>query len=264
MPSMSLGLAKVITTNIATARLVDQPIAYGVRTALGKARREMGLAPITGWYSMKNRRFRIRHGLMDNYTFKEIFVRRVYEIPAEIQATLPYDGVRVLDLGGNIGMFGLWTSLNLPLSALTAFEPDPDNAATYRELASTNSLDWDVIEACAATADGTVYFERGHENAGALSTEQQGVPTAARDVFPFLENADLIKMDIEGSEWDILSDPRFPNLPHCALVLEYHPHLCPTNDPQDVALRLLSDSGFRIREVFYDERQQIGMLWAYK
>ena len=43
------------------------------------------------------------------------------------------------------------------------------------------------------------------------------------DVFPYLAAADLVKIDIEGSEWEILADARFAGIAARVLVLEYHP-----------------------------------------
>ena len=47
-----------------------------------------------------------------------------------------------------------------------------------------------------------------------------------------MAEADLVKIDIEGGEWPILTDPRFAQLPTPALVIEYHPAGCPGPDPQ--------------------------------
>ena len=70
--------------------------------------------------------------------------------------------------------------------------------------------------------------------------DESATTLPAADVFPYLEGADLVKIDIEGGEWPILSDPRFAELEARALVLEYHPHLCPGPDPRECADGLLA------------------------
>lgn len=45
---------------------------------------------------------------------------------------------------------------------------------------------------------------------------------AAADVLPYLADTDLVKMDIEGGEWEILADPRLGARLHQALVLGHH------------------------------------------
>jgi hypothetical protein len=85
----------------------------------------------------------------------------------------------------------------------------------------------------------------------------------AVDVLPLLEGADLAKVDIEGAEWAILGDSRFTHSSPGALVLEYHPHLCPEPGPADVAEQLLRAAGYRIEwgQTFGEGH---GIVWAWR
>jgi hypothetical protein len=80
-------------------------------------------------------------------------------------------------------------------------------------------------------------------------------------VLPDLAESDLAKIDIEGSEWEILSDPRFGTVP--AVIVEYHPALCPGPDPRAEAMRLLEGAGYATEPVFHYETG-IGAVWGYK
>jgi hypothetical protein len=72
-----------------------------------------------------------------------------------------------------------------------------------------------------------------------------------------------VKLDIEGSEWPILADSRFAELPARAAVLEYHPHMAPEPDAQAAARRLLESAGFATELIFHDPEGH-GMMWAWK
>jgi hypothetical protein len=80
------------------------------------------------------------------------------------------------------------------------------------------------------------------------------------DVMPRLADADLVKIDIEGGEWALLADPRFAEAR--AVVLEYHPYGCPTDDPRRSAHELLHAHGFEVTPLFYEPDNGVGMLWA--
>src|SRR5207248_5016744 len=98
------------------------------------------------------------------------------------------------------------------------------------------------------------------EGAALLDSEWRKVQ--CRDVFPFLVDADLIKIDIEGGEWEILADPRLEELRAVAIVLEYHPLYCANGDPEQVVRDSLRRVSYRTAAPIrgYDA----GMMWAWK
>jgi FkbM family methyltransferase len=209
----------------------------------------------------------IRHGTPDVVTLGEVFHRPDYAFPPEVDALLgpPDRSLHVLDLGANIGLFGLWILGERPASTVVAFEPDPANAAVLQEVVERNELRerWEVIAAAAGASDGDVPFEAGRF---ALSRIGGGGPERVRvvDVLPRLAGSDLLKMDIEGGEWAIVGDPRFPSMSPPVLVLEYHPHLAPRGEVPRVAIeRRLSECGYALREII-DRADGHGMLWAWR
>jgi hypothetical protein len=126
-----------------------------------------------------------------------------------------------------------------------------------------------VIGAAAGVRSGSVWFEAGlggrsrvadGPGAGAIA-----VPVA--DVMALIATADLVKIDIEGSEWPLLADERLGEGGPDAVVLEYHPNGCPAGDPGVAARQLLEAAGYRLvpppRPFYADEFPSgQGMLWA--
>ena len=204
----------------------------------------------------------LRHGTIDVWTFVEVFMRRLYEPPPEVAARLArIERPLVLDLGANIGMFGLDVLTRHPGARVTAYEPDAHNAAVHRRVVELNGDGggWRLVEAAAGARDGSVRFTTGGETGGHIVQDGAGVEVPLVDVLGEIAEADLVKMDIEGGEWAILTDPRIGQA--TALVLEYHPQGCPGEDAAGFARELLAGHGFDVTPVFHDEAG-IGMLWA--
>jgi FkbM family methyltransferase len=210
----------------------------------------------------------VRHTTRDIGVFSEIFVLGEYEPPAEISEWLA--GLdrppRVLDVGGNIGLFATFARDRWPGTQVTSIEPDPSNLEILRRNASTGK-DLEVVAACAASHDGTLRFVAGQQAgshvAGSEESGEETIEVPCVDVFRLAESADFIKMDIEGSEWDILADPRLASLQAGAWVMEWHDLLCPHPDPGAAAREALEGAGFTVisdRTPF----PEVGMIWAVR
>lgn len=198
---------------------------------------------------------------LDSSTLFEIFVDQQYGIPRQVQPSLCARPLRILDIGGNVGYFALWAHINLPDSALTGVEADPQNAERYEEtLRLLRREDWRLVRAFASSHPGSVRFSAGKSVFSGRSKDGSGIEIPSVDVFPYIEEADLIKMDIEGGEWEILSDPRFSRLQQKAIVLEYHSDFCPAPDPRAEVLRIAYEGGFNVAEGMHSGR----VLWLYK
>lgn len=201
----------------------------------------------------------LRHRTPDVSGFVEVFVNGNYELPASVLRCLRdvRGPLRAVDLGANIGLFGLKLLSQHPNTIITAVEPDSSNAAILNQTIVSNgqSVTWTVVEACAGTRNGTVHFRAGDFLQSQIA--EDGQPTALRDVFPMLEDADLIKIDIEGAELDLLSDPRFERLSARALWLEFHP---PHTEDEIVAL--VRRAGFRPGPIA--RRGGWGEFWAIR
>ena len=120
-----------------------------------------------------------------------------------------------------------------PEARIHSFEPDPDNLAILDRNVSDAGVGsrWTVTRACAAPAAGTVQFLGGQQADSRTASDADRMSDLLKvdavDVFPHLHDADLLKIDIEGGEWPLLTDARFRDLSVRAIVLEYHAHNAP-------------------------------------
>lgn len=194
----------------------------------------------------------------------EIFERGEYDPPSALAGRLRPDRVQsVLDVGANVGMFSAWATGAFPGARITAFEPSSESIPLYRSWAS-GQPHATLIEACAAPADGHLHFQEGYA-AGSrqVADGEISVEVDAVDVLPHLAEADFAKIDIEGGEWAILSDPRMSDLSRLTLVMEYHRHLAPSLPAADAARALLEQAGFSVGHVTPNHWGH-GTLWAWK
>jgi FkbM family methyltransferase len=260
---------------VLTWRPVEHIVATLLRGALLRetARftlRELMGRSVVGSYRLRRSglRVQLRHGTPDVLAFDEVFYQRHYELPGLVTRALEGTKPRILDLGANIGLFALAMFERYSEARVVAVEPDRFNAALLRRAIALNGRgdDWTLIEAAASNADGSVQFLAGRFSLSQLAAagdEPDAEAVPAVDVLPHLAASDFVKLDIEGGEWAILSDDRFPSFAPRAIVLEYHPYLCPAPDARAAALELLQRAGYAHRPIF-DRSDGTGMLWAWR
>jgi FkbM family methyltransferase len=206
----------------------------------------------------------IRHGSADVVTLGEVFHRPDYEPPPAVAALLDGHDLRILDLGANVGLFGVFAAARWPRASVIAVEPDPGNLAVLRRCVARSGRGdaWRIVEAAAAAQDGTTSFEAGGQSLSRISPD--GADSVATvDALALLAGVDLLKMDIEGGEWAILDDPRFAPAAPRVTVLEYHPHLCPHPDPRAAVEAVFARAGQRTHTIFARDDGH-GMLWAWR
>lgn len=211
----------------------------------------------------------VRHRPSDANVVGEVFWSTDYEPPAEAAARLQQAApLRVADIGANIGLFGIWARRRWPGCTIVSVEPDPTNARVCAQSIAANDAPdgtWSLIEACAWTSDAPLRFATGRGATSQVVAERGPgvIELQAIDAWPLLASVDLIKLDIEGSEWVFLTDPRFARLPAVAIVLEYHDTGSPDGDTRRHAERLLDEAGFTEQHT-YDVLDHRGMIWAWR
>lgn len=242
-----------------------------MRLSIGASRKidddRLGFLAREAWPSKKTATYRycgksvtMTHHTEDVAAFEELFVSGVYDLPSAWGDMMP--AKKIVDLGGNVGMFGLYAAIHWPAAKLVAFEPDPANAAKYRRMIADNSIACEFVEKCAGAADGTVTFAVGKQAHSHITDDGSGIKLPVVDVFPYLANVDILKVDIEGGEWPILLDKRFESNTSKLLYLEYHRHMCPVADFRGLAVKTLESAGYEIHHIFYNERLGAGVLHA--
>jgi FkbM family methyltransferase len=266
-------MRSLITRNRQVASLVAaepvQRVLHGVRGCQAVQergaflRRTLSGRDIAAYELHNGLKVYVRHGTLDMTIFTRVFWRRIYDPPAALRDRLRAP-LRVLDLGANIGLFS--ASLG-PGTTVTAVEADPKNAALLQRTINANGLDWNVICAYASSEAGTIGFTGGQQCFS--RADPNGDPIEMIDVFPLFDGVDVLKMDIEGAEWDILADPRMQTAPDI-FVMEWHTMRCPHPDAKAAAWEALTAAGYT-NIVVPDEPGGVptepwnnGHLWAWR
>lgn len=212
----------------------------------------------------------VRHGSSDAAMFDEIFCSHVYLPPPEARNALADLGrpPRIVDLGANIGLFGVFALDHWPGASIVAVEPEAENFAVLehcREQNAQAAYSWQLINAAAAGHAGHLRFVSGQgaESHEASPGEPNAVSIQTVDVLPLLQDADFAKIDIEGGEWAILADPRLAASSVRLIVVEHHGRGCPTFTPRQTAREYLEEAGFRV-QAGGDDVVGVGTLWAWR
>ncbi|SHI37872.1 methyltransferase, FkbM family [Roseomonas rosea] len=188
----------------------------------------------------------------------EIFSLDLYRVALE---GVKRDEVRlVVDLGANVGLSALWFLNQFPACRVLAFEPHPSHAAQARRNWALGGVAErvELVEAGAGTRTRmAVLSDRG--SGSTVAAEGDGLSIEIRDAFPHLTGRpiDLMKIDMEGGEYELLADPRFAGLDVRAIVMEWH-----ARGEQGLAwcLQRLNALGYVAEP--YATGPDNGMIWA--
>ena len=187
-----------------------------------------------------NRRFRLpglrhpvflRPGTIDEYTFREIFLMKDYDLEYEPDGS---EHPVIIDAGANIGLSSVYFAVRFPDAIIESFEPEEENFALLKK----NTEKYPNI--------------RPHKSAlwwksGFLSVVDKGyglrgyvtVETGNGDLTPALSPEDLmkqnnysgfyiVKMDIEGAEKELFDHQAEKWLPQVKyLIIELHDRMRP-------------------------------------
>lgn len=180
---------------------------------------------------------------MDVIVFWMVFARHHYPVAASHRV--------IVDIGANIGMFTLYAARQAPQARIIAVEPFPDTRERLRQLVETNHLsDRVMILDCAlASAAGertmdsaegipsqyrriyssaTITLNARHRGPAGAKQNDCGVPVRTETLAHVLDRAgigliDLVKMNIHGSEYDILLHTHASVLQRCRQIeVQYH------------------------------------------
>jgi FkbM family methyltransferase len=237
------------------ARLVTSPFRYALSELATRRRGDYALRSGTS-------RFSVRHRSGDIDIFRKFYAYGYYDVPEEVAARLRSldRPARVLDLGANIGFFEVFIRDRVPVGRVVCFEPDPANAAVLEHVRIANDADWQIVRACASNRDGSARFNTGRKNFSRIGNGGD-TEIATVDVFPRVSEADLVKMNIEGSEWDILRDARLAET-SASWIVEYHRISNPEPDIHGLVRRLFERAGYTVGQAAQGEEN--GLLWAWK
>jgi len=174
--------------------------------------------------------------------FFEIFLKRHYCCRMADKSPV------IVDCGGNIGMSSIWFSQEYPNAKVTVYEPDPNLAGILqRNIDRAGCRNVVVVNAAAWTQDGDLAFDASGDDSGHVDPSG-GTRVRAVDLAKSLpERVDLLKMDIEGAEFEVLQhlirERAIEQVRN--LAAEFHPTL-KTMPQLAQLLTALQDAGFRI------------------
>ena len=169
-------------------------------------------------FSIKNITFK-PHGIKDDpsawFTFYEVFLQEVYK-----DVNITEDDI-VLDVGGHFGFFSLY-AINKGAKKVHVFEPSMDNykilcqnTGNFKDIikhnfaiSDNNGQDEFIVTGPSATNSFHSNYNHSEENHVSMGkTKKEKVNMMTLDTFlknNNLSRVDVLKMDCEGSEWDIL------------------------------------------------------------
>lgn len=217
-------------------------------------------------------RMLVRSG-MDVWAVKETFLDAFYtKYGADIQ-----NGWTVIDIGAAFGDFSIFAAYGNPQTIIYAFEPFPESYALLIKNLALNAID-NVIafqeavwcqdgELALDVVDGEP-LKVVSKVADAAMEKEDRVIIEALTLKCFLdrqglEKVDLLKLDVEGSEYEILMETPSALSKIDRIIMEYHDDV-DTEKNHKQLISFLEGNGYSVnwyQNIVHDE---IGYLYAHR
>lgn len=185
-----------------------------------------------------------------SFLFEEVFVGNEYWVK------LPRRDPFIVDCGANIGCATLYFKLHYPDARILAFEPNPFCFEKLKQNVEANGLKHvTLVQAACASELGTTTF---HVNpgfspmssaVGNRDPKHKTVPIEVKLVKlsdSLTEDVDLLKLDIEGGEWEVFADlvasGKLARVHRMAI--EYHHRFGTTEVKMSRFLKVIEDAGY--------------------
>jgi FkbM family methyltransferase len=211
-------------------------------------------------------RFSLRHDQSENNDYGiayEIFVHDLYAPPV---AFPPHSVKLIVDLGTNVGLATLYFLNRFPDAHAIGLEPHPGHFRQAMQNIESNGFSNRISlhnKAAGAKSRAMHLSDKGTSSSLLDGDAEQGLQIDVIDLFSVLDGRriDILKMDIEGGEYEIMADPRFKDLNIGAVVMEWHTRGGGDADRIWCEDRL-REAGFRISPIFTEPNY--GMFWALR
>ncbi len=161
-----------------------------------------------------------------NFLFQEIWIDKIYN---QSGYEISPDDI-IIDIGANIGVFALYAATAAPRTKVYAFEPFPENLSYLRQNISESSVDNIFVEEKAvARSARSRNLEITESGITHMLSDKKDIDsvlvncTTLNEVLEKIQKCDLLKIDCEGSEYEIIysCDPNLFNKVR-RIVGEYH------------------------------------------
>ncbi|MGI8918000.1 MAG: FkbM family methyltransferase [Pyrinomonadaceae bacterium] len=229
------------------------------------------------WRRTSLSQLKLRNGIVLNgpdtidlaFLFHETWQRRIYS-PAGYEIG---PGESVIDIGANIGVFATFAATQAPGVRVFSFEPFPENVKWLRDNVNNSALtNVQVFQQAVSAKTGVRYLDVNVDNWIVHSLFAEGTATQTGlpvDSVSFddimnredIDRCDLLKLDCEGSEYEILQYCAPETLKRVRRIVgEYHegPHI---NGTGEELCRFLESRSFRIDN--FDRGDGCGVFSAY-
>ena len=186
------------------------------------------------WLNKFNGRLRIRRQTTDFLVFEQVFLDKDYEFPylGEIK--------NVIDAGANIGLTSLFYASSHKPEKIISIEPEKNNfetlcfnCANFENITPINAALWHKKETLTIHEHDlgnwafTTSIEGGSSHASTDQTIQTFTIPGLMKQFD-MDIIDILKIDIEGSEYELFSNNVSGWLPKVKyLIVELHENLKP-------------------------------------
>lgn len=184
---------------------------------------------------MKGRtlKFAMRKDNAGDYMIGGELIAMVYKRP-------PFTPEKIIDAGANIGMFSVLANLYFPNTFIECYEPDAGNFRQLEINLKLNGIHADAHQKGVWSKDITLYFHEQTSQSGYIDENPPGIPIAC--ILPKVSKSSWIKLDIEGSEYEvlpaILNQATYPK----TISMEVH-HM---KERGDFLLNVLKSKGYKI------------------
>jgi FkbM family methyltransferase len=200
---------------------------------------------------------------------KEIFSENCYYLELEKENPL------IIDLGAHIGMTVLYFKMLFPMATIVAYEPIPANFELLKKNVEENQLeDVTLVQAAVAPKSGQLILQEPvgggawTSGAGIIPGGWKGIQTNKKIMVEAVgiqeiinKHVDLLKMDIEGMEYEVVRNmgPKIRNIDR--MVIEVHPR---KDHRAEEIKKILMQNGFEIeiREDKSNLGKGLSKIWA--
>ena len=185
--------------------------------------------------------------------FKEIFVDETYNFkPSNEKPT-------IIDCGSNIGMSLLYFSKHYPAAKIIGFEADDEIAEiSIKNLKRNNVFNCEVYKRAVWINEKGVSFSSEGADGGSINGTEKVEKVKSIRLKDFLDresNVDMLKIDIEGAEYEVLLDCSNSLSNVNNIFIEYHSW---NNSDQNLSeiIKILEQNNFRYDIQDIEKRKQ--------
>ena len=204
---------------------------------------------------------------------REIFIDEPYRSPRRIDRS---SVKRVVDVGANVGYSILYFLSQYPQASIDAFEPHPLHCAQIEShlRANRDCRRVHIHPVAAGLKAGSSKLTDADVGSHLVSSAAAGLTVEVVDFFAWAGSSeiDLLKLDCEGTEYDLIMDERFRTLKAKTIVLEWHATETHPEAEREI-LKRLESLGFEIVPISRGDNETlrrhfglraVGVAWAYR